>query len=60
MPGLGDTVQVELLDADPVQSTLRSAFIEHERGQEAELARAAWKKAARERGGRQLPRRGRR
>jgi ribonuclease R len=56
--GLGDTVKVELLEADPVQGTLRFGLIEHERGHGAELARAAWRKGGgRGRGRRPPPRR---
>jgi ribonuclease R len=59
--GLGDTVKVELLEADPVQGTLRFGLIEHERGHGAELARAAWRKGGgRGRGGRPPPRHRRR
>jgi ribonuclease R len=43
--GLGDAVRVELLDADPVQGTLRFRLLEHEQGHGARLARADWRKS---------------
>jgi ribonuclease R len=53
--GLGDAVEVTLVEADPVQGTLLFRLEEHERGRGAELARAAWRKS----GGRR-PQKGRR
>src|SRR5918912_2486913 len=42
--GLGDTVKVALLEADPVQGSLLFRLEEHERGHGAKLAREAWRK----------------
>jgi ribonuclease R len=42
--GLGDRVQVALLEADPVQGSLLFRLEEHERGHGANLAREAWRK----------------
>ncbi len=58
--GLGDTVTVELIEADAVTGSLIFRIDEHERAHGAELARKAWRRTPPKARGRRLMRHGRR
>jgi ribonuclease R len=58
--GLGDTVTVEIVEADAVTGSLIFRIDEHQRGHGAELARKAWRRTPPKQRGRRMVRHGRR